>query len=50
MACSACSGNKNVTEYQVRWPATGIVRRYATEAEARAAAQHDGGVYEQVRR
>ena len=51
MACRACTGGGGTKQaYQVRWPATGRVRRFATEAEARAVAAAEDGVFEFVRR
>ena len=49
MACNCGQGNKTVEAYQVRWP-NGTVKRYATEAEARTAAEHSEGAFEVTRR
>lgn len=48
MGCSACGQGRTLRiVHYVRWPATGRVRRYPTEAEARAVAESTGGQYEQ---
>lgn len=49
MGCRTCGGGSYVETYQVRLP-NGTVRRYATAAEAKAAAKALGGSFEVVRR
>ncbi|BDD81479.1 hypothetical protein TPB0596_12420 [Tsukamurella pulmonis] len=50
MPCSACGqGRPQRIVHVVRWPATGRVRKYPTEAEAREVAEQTGGQYEQGR-
>lgn len=45
MGCSACGGGRpKRTAHKVIWP-DGRVSRYATEGEARAAADVKGGTY-----
>lgn len=45
MGCSSCGGGRpKRTVHKVIWP-DGRVSRYMTEAEARAAASHNAGVY-----
>lgn len=45
MGCSSCGGNRpRQTAHRVIWP-DGRVSRYATEAEARAAAEVKNGTY-----
>ena len=50
MGYRTCCGGRTTTEsYQVRMP-NGTVKRYATAAEAKAAAKSAGGAFEVVRR
>jgi hypothetical protein len=48
MACN-CGGGAKKAIHQVRRP-DGTVKRYATEAEARAAADATNGEYQQLQR
>jgi hypothetical protein len=49
MGCSRCGGGGGSTVHQVRFP-DGTVKRYATAAEAQAAADATGGTYAAVQR
>lgn len=49
MGCRSCGGGAVTLIYQVRLP-NGTVRRYSSEAEAKAAAKASGGEYQRLNR